>query len=111
MSDTKTAPAPHLEKFDATLIGVAVIVILGSFMSLLDSTIVNVAIDTLSTAFDATLSQVQWVTTGYLLALAAVIPLTGGPRTGSAPSGCTWSPSRCSLPPLSWPGWLGTWSR
>ena len=77
MSDTKTAPAPHLEKFDATLIGVAVIVILGSFMSLLDSTIVNVAIDTLSTAFDATLSQVQWVTTGYLLALAAVIPLTG----------------------------------
>ena len=46
-------------------------------MSILDTTIVNVALDTLATICTATISQIQWVATGYLLALAAVIPLTG----------------------------------
>jgi EmrB/QacA subfamily drug resistance transporter len=46
-------------------------------MSILDTTIVNVALDTLSRELHTTLAQIQWVATGYLLALAAVIPLTG----------------------------------
>src|SRR5438552_7805421 len=46
-------------------------------MSILDTTIVNVALDTLSHDLHAPISQVQWVVTGYLLALAAVIPVTG----------------------------------
>ena len=46
-------------------------------MSILDTTIVNVALDTLSRELHSTISQIQWVATGYLLALAAVIPLTG----------------------------------
>jgi MFS family permease len=44
---------------------------------MLDTTIVNVALDTLSHDLNAPISQVQWVVTGYLLALAAVIPVTG----------------------------------
>ena len=46
-------------------------------MSILDTTIVNVALDTLGRDLHATIAQIQWVATGYLLALAAVIPLTG----------------------------------
>ena len=46
-------------------------------MSILDLTIVNVALETLAHAFHATLAQIQWVVTGYMLALAAVIPISG----------------------------------
>jgi EmrB/QacA subfamily drug resistance transporter len=61
-------------------------VIVGAIMSILDTTIVNVAIETLRRDLDVSLTTIQWVSTGYLLALAAVIPLTGwmaerfGPR-------------------------------
>ncbi|MFT4049233.1 MAG: DHA2 family efflux MFS transporter permease subunit [Solirubrobacterales bacterium] len=74
------APAapPELEKlFDRRLIQVSSVVILGIIMSILDTTIVNVALDTLARDFDTTLTNIQWVATGYLLALATVIPLTG----------------------------------
>jgi EmrB/QacA subfamily drug resistance transporter len=72
---TATAPAP--QGLDRRTLVVAGVVVLGAFMTILDSTIVNVALDTLSRDLDAPLSTVQWVTTGYLLALAIVIPLSG----------------------------------
>jgi len=46
-------------------------------MSILDVTVVNVAINTLAREFDTTLATIQWVATGYTLALATVIPLSG----------------------------------
>jgi EmrB/QacA subfamily drug resistance transporter len=61
-------------------------VVFGGLMSMLDATIVNIAIRSLSLQLHVALSTVQWVITGYLLALAAVIPLAGwisarlGPR-------------------------------
>jgi EmrB/QacA subfamily drug resistance transporter len=60
----------------ATLVvgGVATV---GLIMAVLDTTIVNVALDTLSRDLHAPLSTIQWVSTGYLLSLAAVIPLSG----------------------------------
>ena len=61
------------------------VVLLGSMMSILDTTIVNVALRTLGVELHSTVAQVQWVVTGYLLALAAVIPVTGwaGRRFGA----------------------------
>src|SRR3984885_10909472 len=56
---------------------VSPVVIVGSIMSILDTTIVNVALATLSHELHATIDNIQWVATGYLLALAAVIPVTG----------------------------------
>jgi EmrB/QacA subfamily drug resistance transporter len=56
---------------------VASVVVLGAIMSILDVTVVNVAINTLAREFDTTLPTIQWVATGYTLALATVIPLTG----------------------------------
>jgi len=66
-----------LAGFDAHLKRLALVVVLGSIMSILDTTIVNVAIPTFARDFRAPLSTVQWVSTGYLLALAMTIPLTG----------------------------------
>src|SRR4051795_13341668 len=56
---------------------VAIVVTVGVIMSILDTTIVNVALETLSRELDASLNTIQWVSTGYMLALAIVIPLTG----------------------------------
>jgi EmrB/QacA subfamily drug resistance transporter len=53
------------------------VVILGMIMSILDTTIVNVALRTLGHELHSNISQVQWVVTGYLLSLGAVIPVTG----------------------------------
>ncbi len=49
----------------------------GPLMSGLDSTMVNVSLDTIGRAFDAPLGTIQWITSGYLLALALALPLSG----------------------------------
>jgi len=53
------------------------VVIFGIFMSILDSTIVNIALAKLQTVFGVGLNEIQWVFTGYLLALAVSVPLVG----------------------------------
>src|SRR4051794_30127908 len=62
---------------DRDLMMVASVVVLGAIMSILDVTVVNVAINTLAKEFHTDLPTIQWVATGYTLALATVIPLTG----------------------------------
>src|SRR5207253_3344942 len=52
-------------------------IVLGSFMVILDNTVVNVALPTLGRVLDTKLSLLQWVISGYMLAQAAVIPLSG----------------------------------
>lgn len=54
---------------------VAMVTVVGVFMAILDSTIVNIAIPRLQTAFGADLHSVQWVLTGYLLAQAVGTPV------------------------------------
>jgi EmrB/QacA subfamily drug resistance transporter len=53
------------------------VAMLGAMMSILDTTIVNVALATLGKDLHSSLSNIQWVITGYMLSLAAVIPVTG----------------------------------
>src|ERR1700684_2210256 len=65
------------EKIEPYVWKIAGVVILGMIMSILDTTIVNVALRTLSVDLHSSISQIQWVVTGYLLSLAAVIPVTG----------------------------------
>jgi EmrB/QacA subfamily drug resistance transporter len=64
-------------RVDAYVWRISAVVILGTVMSILDTTIVNVALATLGREFHSTVSQIQWVITGYMLSLAAVIPITG----------------------------------
>ncbi|MEN3356396.1 MAG: hypothetical protein V7637_378 [Mycobacteriales bacterium] len=79
-SDTSSATpsvSPPDQGLDRGVLLVASVVVLGAIMSILDVTVVNVAIKTLAVDFNTTLSTIQWVATGYTLALATVIPLTG----------------------------------
>jgi EmrB/QacA subfamily drug resistance transporter len=65
------------DKIDAYVWRISAVVIVGSIMSILDTTIVNVALATLGRELHSTIDQIQWVVTGYMLSLAAVIPITG----------------------------------
>jgi EmrB/QacA subfamily drug resistance transporter len=51
--------------------------IIGGVAAVLDTTIVSIALHTLVGALHSTVSQIQWVSTGYLLALGVVIPVVG----------------------------------
>jgi EmrB/QacA subfamily drug resistance transporter len=51
--------------------------ILGSSLAFIDSSVVNVALPALQSAFDATLADIQWVVESYALTLGALL-LTGG---------------------------------
>jgi len=53
---------------------VAMVVIVAVFMSILDQTIVNIAIPRLQTAFGADIHSVQWVLTAYILTLGVITP-------------------------------------
>jgi EmrB/QacA subfamily drug resistance transporter len=78
MSASPSSSVAHSDdKLDRGLLLVAGVVVLGAVMSILDTTVVNVAINTLARDFHTQLSTIQWVATGYTLALATVIPLTG----------------------------------
>src|SRR2546429_1988860 len=71
------APASNPNRIDAYVWRISAVVIIGSVMSILDTTIVNVALATLGRELHSTIAEIQWVVTGYMLALAAVIPVTG----------------------------------
>jgi EmrB/QacA subfamily drug resistance transporter len=75
---TATASSPQTEdKLDKGVLLTAGVVVLGAIMSILDITVVSVALETFQEEFDATSAEVAWTMTGYTLALATVIPLTG----------------------------------
>jgi EmrB/QacA subfamily drug resistance transporter len=65
------------DRVDPRVWKIAGVVILAPLMAQLDSTIVNVSLSTLAQELDSTLTTIQWVSSGYLLALALTLPLTG----------------------------------
>ncbi|WP_151769703.1 DHA2 family efflux MFS transporter permease subunit [Streptomyces abyssomicinicus] len=65
------------DKLDRGVLKVAGVVVIGAIMSILDVTVVSVALPTLQREFDANYATVAWTMTAYTLALAAVIPITG----------------------------------
>jgi EmrB/QacA subfamily drug resistance transporter len=64
---------------------VMVVYVVGLFMTIIDGTIVNVALPTLAREFDVASTDIEWVSVAYLLAFAAVIPAAGwlGDRYGT----------------------------
>src|ERR1043166_5652087 len=65
------------EGLSREILVLAGVVILGTIMTVLDLTVVNVAVPTLASDLGASIPAIQWVMTGYMLAFATVIPLTG----------------------------------
>src|SRR5580704_4257525 len=56
---------------------IAAVVVAGAFLAQLSTTVANVSLSSLGAQLHASLSAIQWVTSGYLLALALVLPLNG----------------------------------
>lgn len=82
---TVTADLREQRLLTPEILALAAVVILGTVMTILDATVVNVALATLGRDFGTSISTIQWVSTGYWLAFASVIPLTGwaGERFGA----------------------------
>jgi len=96
------------EKLDRTVVRTATALVVGALAVVFDTTILSVALHTLANDLHSSVAQIQWVTTGYLLALAATVPLSawvlaryGGKRVwmtalaiflaGSILSGLAWN--------------------
>jgi len=60
------------------------VVVLGAFMAILDTSIVNVALPKLMAVFAVDATRIEWIATGYILSSGVVVPLTGylGDRFG-----------------------------
>ncbi len=72
-----TTPAPQDASNAARNNLVINILLVSAFVVMLNETAMSVAIPPLMTAFDATASAAQWLTTAFLLTMAVVIPVTG----------------------------------
>jgi EmrB/QacA subfamily drug resistance transporter len=90
MTSTSTPPGSqggpggidYPDHIDAAVLRTAGVVVLGALMSILDITVVNVALPTFQAEFgspghEVAYSHVAWTVTAYTLALATVIPMTG----------------------------------
>ena len=65
------------------------IVLVGAFMALLDTTIVNVALPSIRTGLHAPASSLEWIVAGYALAYGLALVPAGQAATGSATSPCS----------------------
>jgi EmrB/QacA subfamily drug resistance transporter len=62
---------------DALVWKVAIVAVIGPFMTQVDSTVVNVSLSSISRALDSSIATAQWIVSGYLLAMALMLPLNG----------------------------------
>ncbi|HYN97121.1 MAG TPA: DHA2 family efflux MFS transporter permease subunit [Pilimelia sp.] len=65
------------DRIDGSVLKIAGVIVLGAIMSILDVTVVSVALPTFQSVFGVSYAEVAWTMTAYTLALATVIPLTG----------------------------------
>lgn len=65
------------DKLTKGLLSIAWILVLGALPPMLDSTIVNIAVNDLAKVFSASFVVTQWVVTGYVLALGMAVPFSG----------------------------------
>lgn len=64
-------------RLDPKVWKVIAVVLLGPFMTQVDSTVVNVSLSTIRQDLHASIAAAQWIISGYLLALALMLPLNG----------------------------------
>jgi DHA2 family multidrug resistance protein len=68
---------PFAHRDDAPVALITITVMLGLIMAIIDSTIVNVALNTIGGNLGASVDEVSWIATGYILASVVVMPLNG----------------------------------
>src|SRR5580698_9894099 len=67
----------QLDRLDPLVWKITAVAVLGSLMGQVDATVVNVSLSSLAVDLHSSLTTIQWVTSGYLLALALMLPLHG----------------------------------
>ncbi|HWX00552.1 DHA2 family efflux MFS transporter permease subunit [Collimonas sp.] len=77
MSSTSSSELPLQPLQGAQLLGVGLLLAAANFMAVLDTTIANVSVSTISGALGASSSQGTYVITSYAVAEAITVPLTG----------------------------------
>ncbi|OQM46842.1 MFS transporter [Anoxybacillus sp. UARK-01] len=65
------------EKLPKELVNIALLLVLGAIAPMLDSTMVNIAVNDLEKDFHSSLDTIQWVVTGYVLATGIAVPFSG----------------------------------
>src|ERR1700723_3238344 len=76
LPNTKNQLDP-LDPLDPLVWKITAVAVLGSLMGQVDATVVNVSLSSLAVDLHSSLTAIQWVTSGYLLALALMLPLNG----------------------------------
>ncbi|MEW9700817.1 DHA2 family efflux MFS transporter permease subunit [Paenibacillus sp. SI8] len=78
---TTAAASPATEQQEEKITGyqwlALMVLILGTFLAILDNSLMNVAIPKLMAVFGSTSTEIEWVVTGYMLASAVVVPMGG----------------------------------
>ena len=74
---TDTGRDPAGDRIDPRIWRSAAVVVIGPFMTQLDSTVVNVSLSVIRQDLHATIAAAQWIVSGYLLTLALMLPLSG----------------------------------
>jgi EmrB/QacA subfamily drug resistance transporter len=81
MADAAGVATPSSEarerKLDPAVVRVVAVVLLGPFMSQMDSTVVNVSLSAIRDDLHSSTDSAQWIVSAYLLALALMLPLNG----------------------------------
>jgi EmrB/QacA subfamily drug resistance transporter len=76
--ETMSTSTPRAkEAIDPAVVKVATVLIVGVLAVVFDTTIVSVALHTMAAELHTSVATIQWVSTGYLLALGVAIPLAG----------------------------------
>ena len=74
---SSTRSANTSDRIDPMVWRVAVVVLIAPIMTQVDSTVVNVALSTIGQSLHASIASAQWIISGYLLAMALMLPLNG----------------------------------
>ncbi|SHE93290.1 drug resistance transporter, EmrB/QacA subfamily [Desulforamulus putei DSM 12395] len=84
-SRKQNQPSPTPPESQPIPWGALMILVIGAFMAILDSSIVNVALPRFMTLFGSSADEIQWILTGYMLTSGVVVPITGylGDRFGN----------------------------
>jgi len=87
------------------------VILLGIAVSVLDGTIMNLALPSIARDLQASAAQSVWVVNAYQIAILALLLPLAAWATCSATGACTWVAWRCSCWRRRWPCWRPTWAR
>ncbi|MEV6768321.1 MDR family MFS transporter [Nocardia sp. NPDC051030] len=112
VSELGTAAPAESDKIPAHVWRTAAVVVFGAIMGMLDTSLVNIGLHTIGADLDASLATIQWVASGYLLALGVSLTICGwlGRRFGvgrvwlGALAAFTITSVACAFAPTA--GWL-----